>query len=205
MNMNRACVFSLLSAISIYGCGNSSVEHQGASPRYAPLRNPEAYAIYNEALKHCVASQKARTVSMVRYTTLDHLMTHCLETADKSTQLRSAVADLRSENSSAYGIEPKFDIPFTYELADEMEQIGGTRPAPPGMTQSDFLQQQIRKLEQRARAHFTQVQLSAPGISHDGRVAAVYIRISYAGKFLVLHKNGGMWSVDPHPLCWWIS
>jgi hypothetical protein len=79
------------------------------------------------------------------------------------------------------------------------------RPAPPGMSQQEFLEQQIAKLKRMAEEHYIQVQLSAPGISDDGQVAVVYIRISFAGEFEVLHKAGGKWTVEPKPMCAWIS
>lgn len=166
----------------------------------------EAYAVYSEALKAYAAREKVLTVSIVRFTILRAGEEEgCLDRAYDSKPWQSAIKDFRRKNTSAYTIEPKFDVPFKYELADEMEEIGGARVPPPGQSMIDFMNEQIAKLEKRERDHFTQVQLSAPGISDDGQIAVVYIEISYAGEFRVLRKKENTWTVDPNPLCDWIS
>jgi hypothetical protein len=171
-----------------------------------PLKDPDAYAIFNETLKEQAERENALIVSIVRFTHLPDLAVSCsMERTIDSGQLYSAVHDLRRKNASTYVIEPRFDVPFRYELVDKMEEVGGNRAAPPGQDKLEFLREQIAKLEERSQRRFTQVKMSAPGISDDGQVAIVYIAVSWAGGFRVLHKKGNMWIVEPQPVCPWIS
>ena len=51
---------------------------------------------------------------------------------------------------------------------------------------------------------YTQVQLSAPGISEDGQLSIVYLAIAFAGDFRVLQKAGSKWIVQ-RTVCGWMS
>lgn len=145
-------------------------------------------------------------VSIVRFTAKpSKLLIPCLIEAGTTTQWQSAVNDLRRRSFSTFIIESKFEMPLKYELADTMEEIGGTRNPPLGKDKLQFLQEDMEKLESRTQARFTQVEVSAPGISDDGQLAIVYIAVSFGGHFIALHKTNSSWSVDPNPLCGWIS
>jgi len=103
-------------------------------PSTSSLKKPEAYAILSEAMKAFAARDEARTVSIVRFTHLPNpdVFKSCLQHSDELANWHSAIKDLQLENASTKAIEPKFDVPFKYDLSDEMEEIGGTRPTPPG-------------------------------------------------------------------------
>jgi hypothetical protein len=170
------------------------------------LKDPDAYIIFNEALKEHAQQENALIVSIVRFTNLPDRAARCsMERTIDSTQLHSAVYDLRRKNASTYVIEPMFDVPFKYELVDKLEELGGNRAPPPGQDKLEFLREQIGKLKEQSQRQFTQVQMSVPGISDDGQVAIVYIAVYWAGGFRVLHKKGNMWIVEPKPVCPWIS
>jgi hypothetical protein len=163
----------------------------------------KAYAVYNALLREWVDGDKRATVSVVRFTHLGS--TDCLDDVERSARWKSAVADLRRRNAATYTIEPRFDLPFRYELADTMERVGGILPPPPGNDPGEFLREGMARLDDMSKRHFTQVALSAPGISADGQLAIVYLSVSFAGAFHVLHKSGTKWIVRPDPKCRWIS
>ena len=171
-----------------------------------PLKDPDAYAIFNETLKEHAQQENASIVSIVRVTNLPDLAMRCsMERAIDSEQWHSAINDLRRKNTLTYVIEPMFEMPFRYELVDKMEEVGGDRATPPGQDRLEFLREQIAKLKEQSKRQFTQVQMSVPGISDDGQVAIVYIGVSWAGVLRTLHKEGHFWIVEPKPLCPWIS
>jgi len=163
---------------------------------------PEAYAVYDALLSNYVEGDKQATVSIVRFTRLGS--TDCLTEIDRSARWKSAVADLRRRNASTHSLERKFNLPFRYELADAMEQVGGARLPPRGKDPAEFFAEQIARLEEMSRRHYIQVQLSAPGISEDGQLAIVYMAISFAGDFRILQRAGSRWVVQ-RIQCGWIS
>lgn len=167
----------------------------------------EAYSVLTEALKYFVRDDNPVTVSIVHLTKRPaEISLSCLVDRTKTTPpLQSAANDLRRKNFLKFAIEPKFDLPFKYELADEMEEIGGTRNPPPGKDHFEFMREEMAKLDKRAQERFTQVEMSAPGFSDDGQFAIVYMAVSYSGGYLVLHKKDNSWEVDTLPLCSWIS
>lgn len=171
-----------------------------------PLGNPELYIIYDEVLKEHARINEALTVSIVRFTQskLPDLG-RCLARADSSQQWQFAVNDLRRQNVSTYVIEPKFEVPFKYELADQMEEVGGDRQPPPGKDHFVFLREEMAKLKKLSDERFTQVEMSVPGISDDHQVAIVYLAVSWGGGFHVLRKKENIWGVDTKPLCGWVS
>jgi hypothetical protein len=191
--------------LSLVGAGilTSCVVAQSASS----LNKPEAYAILSEALKAFAARDEAHTVSIVRFTHLPNLdlFKSCLQHSDKSANWHSAIKNLQLGNVSTKTIEPKFHVPFRYELSEEMEEIGGNRVTPPGKDHLEFLREEMAKLEKQSKEHFMQVQMSAPGISDDSQVAIVYIAVSWSGAFEVLRRKDNAWIADPKPLCFWIS
>lgn len=167
----------------------------------------EAYSALSEALRFFMREDDAVVASIIRFTKRPREFSlGCLvEHAQGSPQLRSAAADLRRKNFLKFVLEPKFDLPFPYELTDEMEQIGGARNPPPGKDRFEFMREEMAKLDKRMEERFTQVEMSAPGFSDDGQFAIVYIAVSYSGGYLVLHKKDNSWKVDTLPLCSWIS
>lgn len=171
------------------------------------LTNTEFYRIYNEVLKNHALNNEARTVSIVRYTKpnlLDQVYA-CLARVDATPQWQSAVIDLQWRNTSRYVLDPKFDLPLRYELAEEMERVGGQVAAPPGKDVETWRSEQYAKLEQYVTEHFTQVEMSVPGVSEDGHLAIVYLAVSWAGGFHVLRKEADTWLIDDKPKCFWIS
>jgi len=116
-------------------------------------------------VKAFAARNEARTVSIVRFTHLPNpdVFKSCLQHSDDSANWQSAIKDLQLENASTKAIESKFDVPFKYELSDEMEEIGGTRPTPPGKDHFEFLREEVAKLEKQSSERFAQVQMSVPG------------------------------------------
>jgi hypothetical protein len=175
----------------------------GGATSTPPPAPESAYAIYNVVLTHWVDGDPRATVSVVRFTRLGP--TECLAEGRRSRQWKSAVADLRRRNASASSIEAKFTLPFQYELADRMERVGGILPPPPGKDPAEFLREDMATLADMGRRHFTQVQLSTPGISADGQLAIVYVSISFSGEFRVLRRAGTTWTVQPAPECHWIA
>ena len=174
---------------------------EAQSSTFVPLET-ETYSVLNKALQAFMVEDNSTTASIIRLTRRpSERLSTCLNQTSDTTQWRSAVDDLRRKNFLTFVIEAKFDVPFTYELADEMEEVGGARNPPPGKDHFQFLREEMEKLENREREHFTQVQVSAPGISDDGQVAIVYIAVSFGAHFKVLHKTKDSWSVDPKPLC----
>jgi len=195
----------LLIAVLILAAVGPSHHVEAQSPNARLFQDSEDYTILDEALKDFALRQEAATVSIVRFTHLPVSIHICLSRSYDSAQWQSAVKDLRAKNASIYVFDRKFNVPFEYLLSDEMEEVGGDRPTPPGKDHREFILEEISKLEQRSREHFTQVQMAAPGVSEDGQIALVYSAISYAGQVQVLRKKNDGWSVDPKPLCAWIS
>ncbi|TXH02208.1 MAG: hypothetical protein E6P95_00360 [Candidatus Moraniibacteriota bacterium] len=171
------------------------------------LNNAEFYKIYDEVLKKHALDNSARTVSIVRYTRpnlLDQVYA-CLARVDATPQWQSALIDLQRRNTSRYLLEHKFDLPLRYELAEEMERVGGQLAAPPGKDVETWRHEQDAKFEQYITEHFTQVEVSVPGVSEDGHLAIVYLAVSWAGGFQVLRKEADTWLIDEKPKCFWIS
>jgi hypothetical protein len=164
----------------------------------------DAYPIYNAVLTDHVGADPQATLSIVRSTAVPDL-SNCIARARNSAQWASAVSDLRRRNTSSSTIEEKFALPFKWELADSMEPVGGLRPPPPGKDPVEFLREQTAALEDMGRGHYSQVQLSVPGISADGQLAIVYLQISFAGDFRVLQQTNATWTVKAPPLCGWIA
>jgi len=175
----------------------------GGATSPPPPAPESAYAIYNVLLTDWVHGDPRATVSVVRLTSLGS--TECLAEGKRSRQWKSAVADLRRRNASASSIEAKFTLPFQYELADRMERVGGILPPPPGKDPAEFIREDMAKLADMGRRHYTQVQLSTPGISADGQLAIVYISTSFSGEFHILRRAGTTWTVQPAPECHWIA
>jgi hypothetical protein len=85
----------------------------------------EAYSVLSEALEAFVRGEDPVTVSIVRFTKRpgEGSLNCVVEYAKKTPPLQSAVDDLRRRNFLKFSIEPNFDLPFKYELADEMEEM----------------------------------------------------------------------------------
>lgn len=194
-------------SVTLIGAGvlASCVATQSSSS--LSLSKPEAYTILSAALKAFAARDETRSVSIVRFSHLPNpdLFKSCLQQSDESVNWHSAINNLQLQNMFAKTLESKFQVPFKYELSEEMEEIGGNRVPPPGKDHSEFIREEMAKLEKQSKEHFMQVQMSAPGVSDDGQVAIVYIAVSWSGGFEVLHKKENVWIAEPKPVCFWIS
>ena len=191
-------------AVGVLCLGSLHLELRAQPVGPTPLRAREAYAIYNVLLQDFAEHEKTKLLSIVRFTTSPDT-TCSFEREFNTEQWQSALADLRHQNRVIHRLEPNFHLPFRHELSDSMQRVGGARLPPPGKDQLEFLREQMEILEKMDREGYSQVQLSAPGISTDGNVAIVYLAISFAGETRVLRKKNDRWIIDPRPLCAWIS
>jgi hypothetical protein len=183
------------------------VRQFGKCPK--PLPTSSDSLILQEALKDYARRVEASTVSVVRYTDLPtvyklNLLPSCLTRAYDSDQWKSVLTNLQQKNASSYALNPKFDVPFQYQLAEDLDLIGGNRNPPLGQDRFEFLREQMAKLEEQSAKHYVQVQMSAPAISNDGQTALVYIAVSYGGEFIILNKKEDSWVVERR-LCSFIS
>jgi len=178
----------------------------GAQSAAAQRSKPaDDYGIYDAALKAVVGGDKRTQMSIVRFTALtEDGVGDCLDKASSTPQWKSVVADLRQRNVVPRTLESRFGLPFKYEMADELEVVGGARVGPPGQDRRAFLAEQAEKLERMERMHYVQVQLSVPGVSSDGLRSIVYVAVSYAGVFIGLRKKDARW-VEAREVCRWIS
>jgi hypothetical protein len=170
-----------------------------------PVLPLDAYPIYDAVVKAYAGREEAKTVSIVRFTKLDNWGDCRLGDAFDTDAWKEAVADLRRRNEKSFVLESKLRVPVTIELADAMEQVGGTELPPPGESELEVLRKRTARLDQMIRDHNVQIRLSAPGVSRDGRVAVVFLAVSFAGEFFALRKEEGEWKVERVPACSWIS
>lgn len=168
-----------------------------------PLKDDD-YMIVGEVLKNNGKEMSLQWVSVVRFTRRPARI-DCLKDQDTSAQWQSAVMDLEAKNSSIFVVESKFDLPFRYELADELKPVGYTLDPPPGKDREEFAKETREEFRKRREEGYTQLQFSAPGVSTDGNTAIVYSAVSYAGQYNVLYKRDNVWVMDIRPLCGWIS
>lgn len=143
-------------------------------------------------------------ISIVRFTHRPGRI-DCITNYARALEWQSAVGDLKAKNASIFLIERKFDLPFRYELADEMKPVGYMLEPPPGMSRDEFANQAREEFRKRDEEGYTQVQFSVPGISTDGNMAIVYSAVSCAGTYNILYKRDNRWVVDTEPVCGWIS
>lgn len=197
--MHSVLLFLLRTLVSVLPIAGAQ------APASPPSERPDDYGIYNAALTAFVSGDKRTQMSVVRLTKMaEDGIGDCLDKASSTPQWRSAVADLRQRNIEARTLEPRFTLPFKYDMADELEVVGGARAGPLGQARQAFLAEQIEKLERMERMHYVQVQLSLPGVSADKQRAVVYVAVPYAGVFVGLRKKGNRWA-EAREVCSWIS
>jgi hypothetical protein len=178
----------------------SSINIEGARQ----IESQEIYAVYNALLESYAIDSDLKSLSIVRNTT-PGFDEECLKDASDEAQFLSAVTSFESNNRINHELLPSFNLSFPYELAEALEQVGGARTPPDGQNYEDFLKEQLAKLQKRIDEGYTQIVLSAPGISSDGSIAIVYVGLSYGGGYYALHKTGKRWSVGQSLKCGWIS
>ncbi|MGH8123207.1 MAG: hypothetical protein ACREPT_10605 [Rudaea sp.] len=194
---------SAIVTILLAACGTAPPISTGARHgQEQQALSADIYAIYSAALRF--DARDSRKLGILR-TTIP-VGPECGNGAGMSPQVSEAMADMLRRSRKAQKLEAKFDLPFQYKFVDELEQVGGARPPPPGKSDAEFAEEQIAKLQKRIDEGYTEVALSLPGVSNDQSVAVVYIAISFSGSGYVLHREAGKWLVDPRKtFCNWIS